>query len=240
VSLIHASNVTGGIVDVATLTEYAHTVGAFVIIDAAQTVGHMNVSFDKLNADALFFSGHKMCGPTGVGVLALKKGWIDIFVPPYGGGGTVYSVTNEKTVFVDGAKKFEAGTPPIAEVIGLGVAIDYINNYEIKDIHEHVQKIIIYAQDILKDISGVRVYAAQNNIGVISLVIDSVHPHDVAHILAEEGIAVRAGFQCAELISRKISENGVARISVYGYTSHEDIDALAVALQKVKNTFHII
>lgn len=237
VSLIHASNVTGGIVDVATLTEYAHAVGAFVIIDAAQTVGHIDVSFNSLGADALFFSGHKMCGPTGVGVLALKKKWIDIFVPPYGGGGVVYSVTNEKTVFVDGAKKFEAGTPPIAEVIGLGASIDYLRRYKIKNIHMHLQEIIAYIRKGLAQFSFVKIYAAEDNIGVLSFVINGVHPHDVAHILAEADVAVRAGFQCAELVSRKISENGIVRASVYGYTTHADIDTLVHALKKVKDTF---
>lgn len=239
ISLIHGSNVVGTIVSVKKLVEIARQTNAFIIVDAAQTVGHIPVFFTDLNPDALFFSGHKMCGPTGVGVLVLKEKWIQTFVPPYGGGGAVHSVSNQKTVFLENAKKFEAGTPPIAEVLGLGIAIDYIQKNTITEISEHSLKIFEYLIESLSRILFVRIFAAKQNIGVLSFVVPGVHPHDVAHILAEENVAVRAGFQCAELVSRKISENGVVRVSVYGYTEKEDVDSLVRALQKVAKTFSL-
>ena len=239
ISLIHGSNVVGTIVPVKKLVEIARQTNTFIIVDAAQTVGHAPVFFKDLNPDALFFSGHKICGPTGVGVLVLKEKWIQTFVPPYGGGGAVHSVFNEKTVFLENAKKFEAGTPPIAEVVGLGVAIDYIQKNTITEISEHSLKIFEYLAESLSKISLVHIFAAKQNIGVLSFVVPGVHPHDVAHILAEENVAVRTGFQCAELVSRKISENGVVRVSVYGYTKKEDVDALVEALQKVAKTFSL-
>lgn len=239
ISLIHASNVVGTILPVKKLVEIARNTKAFVIIDAAQTIGHIPLSWKEIDADALFFSGHKMCGPTGVGVLVLKEKWIQSFVPPYAGGGTVHSVTKEKTIFLENAKKFEAGTPPIAEVIGLGVAIDYLEKNSVVSIMEHTKEILNYAREVLQKLSYVSVYAGENNIGVISFAIPGVHPHDVAHIFGENGVAIRAGFQCAELIARKVSENGVIRVSVYGYTTKKDVDALNDALQKVAVTFSL-
>ncbi len=239
VSLIHASNVVGTILPVKKLVEIARHTNAFVIVDAAQTVGHIPISFKDLDADALFFSGHKMCGPTGVGAFLLKEKWIQSFVPPYGGGGTVSSVSKEKTIFLENAKKFEAGTPPIAEVIGLGAAIDYLQKNNVEKIRDHTKEIINYAREVLRKLPYVSVYAGDDNVGVLSFAIPSVHPHDVAHILGENGVAVRAGFQCAELIARKVSENGVVRVSVYGYTTKEDIDVLTDALQKVATTFSL-
>lgn len=239
ISLIHGSNVVGTIVSVKKLVELSRHTGAFIIVDGAQTVGHIHVSFKDLNSDALFFSGHKMCGPTGVGVLALKEKWIQIFVPPYGGGGTVHSVSNEKTIFLENVKKFEAGTPAIAEVIGLSAAIDYLQKNSLESLETYVQGVFAYAIETLQTLPYVSVYAGKENIGLLSFVISGVHPHDVAHVLGEEGVAARAGFQCAELISRKISGNGIVRMSVYGYTKKEDIDAFVQALQKVAITFSL-
>jgi len=239
VSLVHGSNVVGTIVPIKKLVECAQKINAFIIVDAAQTVGHMPVSFKDCNADALFFSGHKMCSPTGVGVLALKEKWVQNFVPPYGGGGVVQSVSKEKTIFLETSKKFEAGTPPIAEVIGLGAAIDYLKKDNVEDVIKHSQEVFNYAIGELQKISYVRVFAGLDNIGVFSFVVSRVHPHDVAYILGGAGVAVRAGFQCAELVSRKISDNGVVRVSVYGYTTKENIDALIEGLQKVAQTFSL-
>lgn len=239
ISLIHGSNVVGTITPIQRLIEVASHTNAFVIVDAAQTVGHIPVSFKDYNTDALFFSGHKICGPTGVGVLVLKEKWVKGFVPPYGGGGAVQSVTEEKTIFLESAKKFEAGTPPIAEVIGLGAAIDYLEKNDLKKIREHTQEIFDYLIERLQKLSYIQIYAGLDNVGVISFVVPGVHPHDVAYILGEASIAVRAGFQCAELVSRKISENGLVRVSVYGYTTKKDIDALVEGLQKVAETFSL-
>lgn len=239
ISLIHASNVVGTIVPIKKLIKRAQKINTFVIVDAAQTVGHIPVSFRDCNADALFFSGHKMCGPTGVGVLVLKEKWIQNFVPPYGGGGAVQSVSKDKTIFLESAKKFEAGTPPIAEVIGLGAASDYLKKSNVEDVIKHSQGVFNYAIQELQKISYIRVFAGVDNIGVLSFVVPRVHPHDVAHILGAAGVAVRAGFQCAELVSRKISDNGVVRVSMYGYTTKEDIGALIEGLQKVAQTFSL-
>jgi cysteine desulfurase/selenocysteine lyase len=239
VSLAHGSNVVGTILPVKKLVEAARQTSAFIIVDAAQTVGHIPVSFKDLDADALFFSGHKMCGPTGVGALLLKEKWIQTFVPPYGGGGAVHSVSKEKTIFLESAKKFEAGTPPIAEVIGLGAAINYLQKNTIVKLAEHTKEILDYAREVLRKLPYVSMYAGDDSVGVLSFAIPGVHPHDVAHILGENGVAVRAGFQCAELITRKVSENGVVRVSVYGYTTKEDIDAFSGALQKVATIFSL-
>ncbi len=239
VSLIHASNVTGTIIPVERYAALAHENGAFVIIDAAQTAGHITLSFKKLGADALFFSGHKMCGPTGVGVLALKQKWIERCIPPYGGGGTVHSVDAEKTIFLPHKSKFEAGTLPIAEIIGLGKAVAYIQGISPGSIQAHSTELVAYALSCLGQKPWVSVYVGEDNVGVVSFSIAGVHPHDIAHIFAEHSIAVRAGFQCAELISRKLSSSGVVRISVYGYTTKEDIDACMRALDSVQKTFSI-
>lgn len=239
VSLIHASNVVGTINSVKQLTALAKRNNSFVFVDGAQTVGHINVSFKDINPDALFFSGHKMCGPTGVGALILKSEYVHTFTPAYGGGGTVESVSKAKTIFLQSSKKFEAGTPPIAEVIGLGAAIDYLRKSDVQKFKFHTDEIIKYSLDNLKRLPFLKVYAGESNIGVLALTIEGVHPHDVAHILAEEKVALRAGFQCAELISRKISENGIVRVSVYGYTDKSDIDNLILALEKVAKTFSL-
>lgn len=240
ISLIHGSNVVGTILDVKELAKIAREkTNAFIVVDAAQTVGHIPVSFSNFDTDALFFSGHKMCGPTGVGTLVLAEKWVKTFTPPYGGGGTVHSVSREKTIFLENTKKFEAGTPPIAEVIGLGAAIDYIQKNTLPEITEYTQEIFEYLVKSLSKVPFVRIYNAQKNVGVLSFIVPGVHPHDVSHILGEEKVAVRAGFQCAELVSRKISENGVVRVSVYGYTTKENIDALVRALQIVGKTFSL-
>lgn len=239
VSLIHASNVVGTITGIENLIKISRQTSAFVVVDAAQTVGHISLSFKDCDADALFFSGHKMCGPTGVGVLTLKQKWMKEFVPPYGGGGTVESVTKERIIFLESAKKFEAGTPAIAEVIGLGAAINFLEENNFEKTFDHIQEIANYALEGLQKLPYLKVYGGQDNIGVISFTIPSVHPHDVAHVLAEVGVAARAGFQCAELVSRKISENGLVRVSVYGYTTKEDIDMLVKGLQKVAETFSL-
>ena len=239
ISLIHASNVVGTILPISELIRSSRSINAFIIVDAAQTAGHIPVSFSDFDADALFFSGHKMCGPTGVGVLVLQEKWVRTFTPPYGGGGAVSSVSKDKTIFLESTKKFEAGTPPIAEVIGLGVAVDYIQKSGIVKVAEHIQEVFGYLIDSLSGLAYIRFFESKENIGVLSFVVPGVHPHDVAYVLAEEGVAVRAGFQCAELISRKISENGVARVSVYGYTTKEDVDIFIQALEKVSKTFLI-
>lgn len=239
ISLIHASNVTGTIVPIENVIKRAKKQNAFIIVDAAQTVGHVPVSFKKIDADALFFSGHKMCGPTGVGALILKEKWVSKFVPPYGGGGAVYGVSKEKTIFLENAKKLEAGTPPIAEVIGLGAAIDFLEEHELEKLHLHNKEMFEYTMHSLSNFKHLHIFAGKENIGIVSFSVPGVHPHDIAYILAEEGVAVRAGFQCAELVSRKLSENGVVRISVYGYTTKKDIDMLCKALEKVTTLFSI-
>lgn len=243
VSLIHGSNVTGNTLPIKEVIASIRTKNknVFMIVDAAQTVGHMDVSFKNIDADALFFSGHKMCGPTGVGVLVMKKKYIDVFIPPYGGGSAVLAVSHTQTIFAQGYKKFEAGTPAIAGILGLGKAIEYVEQYATKAIHEYVKFVYAYAYEELKKVPFVKMYGApvEQNCGVLSIVIDGVHPHDVAHILAEKNVAVRAGYQCAELTARKINEQGVVRVSLYGYTTKEDIDALVHALQSVQKIFSL-
>lgn len=241
ISLVHASNVVGTINPIEKLISVARVQSphAFIIVDAAQTVGHMHVSFRESHADALFFSGHKMCGPTGVGVLALQEKHIQSFTPPLGGGGSVHSVSQDTTTFLSTAKKFESGTMPVAEVIGLGSAIDYLYQHDVQKSKKEIDNLFTYLIDRLSALPFLKIYRGKDNIGVLAFTIDGVHPHDIAHIAAEQNVALRAGFQCAELITRKLSENGIVRVSVYGYTNKQDIDMLAEALRKVAATFSL-
>jgi cysteine desulfurase / selenocysteine lyase len=243
VSLIHGSNVTGTVLPLVDMISLVRATAphAYVIVDASQTVGHIPLSCRELDCDALFFSGHKMCGPTGVGVLMLKKSCTQEWTPSYGGGGAVYSVSKDTTVFAEGHAKFEAGTLPIAEICGLGKAIEYIETYSLEKIQQHIHHITQYAYMALQDLPYVTVYGrdVSATCGVFSITVSRTHPHDVAHVLAEHNIAVRPGYQCAELIARRIHDAGVVRVSVYGYTQEKDIDALVDGLRAVQNTFSL-
>ena len=240
VSVCLASNVTGEINDVARIAEMAHKVGALVICDATAAVGHMPVEVHALGVDALYFSGHKMCGPTGIGVLWVREELLEKLEPGVYGGGMVNSVTATSAIWKLIPERFEAGTPPIAEAIGLGTAIDYLTNIGVEQIRAHDEALGEEAIARLEKIPGVRVIAEKErgkNIGIVSFVIDGIHAHDVAYILGKEKVAVRAGHHCAMPLHTALGVVASTRASFYLYNTREDVDALIKGIATVQHIF---
>ena len=240
VAFVGVSNVTGTINEMKRLTELAKTVGAYSIIDATQAVGHIAVDVKAIGCDFLFFSGHKMCGPTGIGVLCGKKELLGKLHPGFFGGGMVEEVIENDTSFALVPTKFEAGTPNIAGAIGLGVACEYLEKIGIANIEKHVQELTRYAIVELAKIQGLTLYSelnAKKNVGVVSFLIEGVHPHDTSEILARYGIATRAGHHCAQPLVKAMQQFAVTRASFYFYTSKEDVDELIKGIGEVKKVF---
>ncbi len=238
VSMPHVSNVLGAINPVETLIERAHAVGAVAVVDAAQSVGHMPVDFRALDADFLCFSSHKMCGPTGAGVLCGKPALLDQMQPVVGGGDMIMSVGWEESTWNVVPYRFEAGTPPIAEVIGLGAAVDYVQRLGLAAIQEHTQRLTELAVAALEPLAGVTVHGPRTGrLGPVAFSVDGVHPHDVATLLDGEGVAVRAGHHCAQPLHSKLGVPATARASFYLTNTEADIDALVAALGVVQEVF---
>lgn len=240
VSVLLASNVTGEIIDVARIAEMAHKVGAFVICDATAAIGHMPVDVRTLGVDALFFSGHKMCGSTGIGVLWVREELLEKLEPGTYGGGMVDAVTTTTATWGLIPNRFEAGTPPIAEAIGLGTAVDYLTNVGIENIRAHDEMLVEEAIARLEKIPGVRVIAEKGqgkNIGIVSFVISGIHAHDVAYILGKENVAVRAGHHCAMPLHTALGVVATTRASFYLYNTREDVDALIRGIATVQHIF---
>ncbi len=244
VSVMLASNVLGTINDVSFFSSLAKKVGAVVITDATAAVGHIPVNVKELGVDLMFFSGHKMCGPTGVGVLHGKKEILEDLKPGFFGGGMISSVTCDKEAkWAKGVSRFEAGTPNIAGVIGFGSAIDYIQCLDAGKIHTEVADVLSYAIDTLSNISGVHVYCEKDvdkNVGTISFTVEGIHPHDVAQIAGQNNVAVRAGHHCAMPLADKLGVSATVRVSLYFYNTKKDIDALCEVIQKAKEIFKIV
>lgn len=242
VSVMLASNVTGAIYDVARIAKMAHTVGALVICDATAAVGHMPVDVKNLGADFVYFSGHKMCGPTGIGVLWGRGAVLENLAPGFYGGGNIEEVTLEQATFVGVPERFEAGTPNIAGAIGLGAAADYLEHIGVENIRAHTESLTKEAIARLKEIPGVRLIAEEDvskNIGIVSFFVDGVHPHDIADILGREGVAVRAGHHCAMPLHTFLGVSATVRVSFYFYNTRADIDALVAGIKKAKEVFKI-
>jgi cysteine desulfurase/selenocysteine lyase len=239
VSVTHMSNVLGTINPVEKIIEAAHKVGALVMLDAAQSVPHMSVNVVELDVDFLAFSGHKMCGPTGIGILYGKKALLQEMPPFMGGGDMISTVTLEG--FSPNALpwKFEAGTPAIAEAIGLGAAVDYLSKLGMEKVHRREQELTLYALKRVRGIEGVKVYGpeAWEKGGVISFEVEGAHPHDIATILDSEGVCVRAGHHCCQPLMHHLGVPALARASFYVYTRFEDIDALVDGIRKVRGIF---
>jgi cysteine desulfurase/selenocysteine lyase len=240
VALTLASNVLGTINDVARVARRAHDVGALVVVDATAGVGHIPVDVQLLGADFLFFSGHKMCGPTGVGVLYGKKSELAKIEPCFLGGGIVEEVTQTNFVLTEGVMRFEAGTPNIAGVIGLTVAVEYVERLGLGIIQRHCQKLVTYAQEKMSEIEGVTVFSAKPdiNVGIVSFVLDTVHPHDVAEIAGKHGVGLRAGHHCALPLHTELKVPATTRASIYMYSTKEDIDALVSGIVEAKKIFN--
>ena len=239
VCVIHQSNVFGTVNPITEIVKYAHEVGALVLVDGAQSTPHHRVNVTELNCDFFAFSGHKMMGPTGVGALYTKPEILEAMNPFLGGGEMIRKVTMEGSTWNDIPWKFEAGTPNIAQVIGLGSAIDYINEIGLDRIADYENELLKYAQEKLQSISGINIYGTAKDKGaVISFNLEKIHPHDVAHILDTYGIAIRAGHHCAQPIMKKLNVAATNRASFYIYNTLEEIDRLAEGLRKSVKLFN--
>ena len=238
VSLAHVSNALGTINPIRAIVEIAHRHNVPVMIDGAQAAPHMKLHVQELNCDFYAFSGHKVFGPTGIGVLYGKASLLDAMPPYQGGGDMIASVTFEKTTYNTLPYKFEAGTPNIAGTIGLGAAIDYVNQIGVERIARYEQELLDYGTDALSQIPGLRLIGtAKDKAGVLSFVLEGVHPHDVGTILDREGIAIRTGHHCAMPVMDRFGIPATARASLAFYNTKEEIDALVAGIHKVKEVF---
>ncbi len=240
VSVTHVSNVLGTVNNVKELAKLAHDKGALLIVDGAQSVPHMPISVTELDCDFYAFSGHKMLGPTGIGVLYGKKHLLEKLPPFMYGGDMIKEVTFYRSVWNDVPWKFEAGTPNIAGGIGLGAAVDYLSKVGMDNIEQKVKELTEYAFSKLKEIPGVELYGTgiPNASGVVPFNIKGVHPHDVLTILDTNGIAIRGGQLCAApLVSEVLGLNALCRASLHFYNTKEEIDRLAEGIKKVKEVF---
>jgi cysteine desulfurase/selenocysteine lyase len=238
VSITHVSNALGTILPAKQIVEMAHAHGAPVLLDGAQAVPHMPVDMNELDCDFYVFSGHKLFGPTGIGVLYGKEEYLEAMPPFLGGGEMIKSVTFEKTVYNDLPYKFEGGTPDIAGAIGLGAAIDYVNNLGFDQITAHEDELLRYGTKALSAIESLRIIGtAEHKAGILSFVIDKAHPHDIGTILDEQGIAVRTGHHCAQPVMARFQIPATARASLAFYNTKEDIDALVKGIDRVLEVF---
>ena len=232
------SNVLGTINPVKEIIARAHAKGVPVLVDGAQTVPHMVVDVQDLDADFYVFSGHKLMGPTGIGVLYGKKEHLDAMPPWQGGGSMILSVSWEKTTFIGPPGKFEAGTPPIAQAIGLGAAIDYVSALGLDLIAAHGRELLDYATARVQQIPGLRIIGeAKAKASVLSFVIEGVHPHDVGTILDYDGLVVRAGHHCAQPVMKRLNIPATTRASFACFNDRDDVDALVEGILKVKEIF---
>ncbi len=238
VAMAHASNVLGTINPVDEIANMAHKHGAKVLIDGAQAVPHLSVDVRSIGCDFYVFSSHKLFGPTGSGVLYGKRELLAAMPPYQGGGDMISSVTFEKTSYKDVPHKFEAGTPNIAGVIGLGAAIDYVSRLGLNRAAHYEQGLLGYATDSLQRIPGIRIIGtAERKTSIVSFVLDRIHPHDIGTILDQKGIAVRAGHHCAQPLMERFGVPATARASFAFYNTMEEVDALVAGLSKVIEVF---
>jgi cysteine desulfurase/selenocysteine lyase len=239
VAVTAVSNVLGVINPVREISERTHAAGGIVLVDAAQSVPHMPVDVQALGCDFLAFSGHKMLGPTGIGVLYGKRRLMEEMPPFLGGGGMIRRVTLEGFEPADLPDKFEAGTPPIAEAIALQAAIEYLRGVGMADIHRHCQELAALARKALAEIDGVQLCGAGGDdfVGIVSFTVDRVHAHDLAQILDRHGVAVRAGHHCAMPLHERMGLLATTRASFYLYNTVDDVTALATAVQKARDLF---
>ncbi len=238
VAVTHVSNVLGTINPIRDMVALAHAKDIPVLVDGAQGAPHMKVDVQDLDCDFYIFSGHKVCGPTGIGVLYGKRDWLERMDPFEGGGDMILSVTFEKTTYADIPAKFEAGTPPIVSALGLGKAIDYLESIGLDSIELHEKVLTKYAMDALTDIEDITFYGtAPNKAGVISFNIKGVHAHDIGTLLNDDGVAVRTGHHCAQPIMQRYKVPATTRASFYLYNTVDDVDKLVVAIRKAQKIF---
>ncbi|HYU06642.1 MAG TPA: cysteine desulfurase, partial [Thermoplasmata archaeon] len=240
VTVALCSNVLGTINPVKEIVKRAHEVGAICVVDAAQAAPHMPIDVGDLDADFLAFSGHKMLGPTGIGILYGKPELLEATEPLLGGGEMIREVHLGSAKWNDVPYKFEGGTPNIAGAIGLGVAVDYLSNIGMEAVRAHEMEITEYALEKLGRLKGVRTFGPKDvtkRAGVVSFTIDNAHPHDIASILDVEGICVRSGHHCAQPLMERFGLPATARASFYIYNDLEDVDALVAGIKRVQEVF---
>jgi len=241
VSVVHQSNVLGTINPVKKMTQLAHQYGAKMMIDGAQSVPHMKVDVQDLDSDFFVFTGHKMCGPTGIGVLQTKAGILEAMPPFLGGGDMIRSVQIAGSEWNDLPYKFEAGTPNIAGVIGLGAAVDYLESIGMKKIQDQEMELLEYALEHMKKIKDLKIYGpldGKDRGAIISFSLAGIHPHDLATVLGERGVCVRAGNHCAQPLMEFLRVSATTRISLAFYNTKEDIDAFIEGVQHAQSMFH--
>lgn len=241
VAFTHMSNVLGTINPAREIILQAKAAGAVTLVDAAQSVPHFPVNVQELGADFLVFSAHKMCGPTGIGVLYGRQDLLEKMPPFMGGGDMIKRVYLRTFTPNELPYKFEAGTPAIAEAFGFGAAVDYLESIGLEAIHAHEKSLVNYAMDCLEEIPGVKIVGpgAEHRGGVVAFTLENIHPHDISQILDEDGVAIRAGHHCAMPLHDKLNLVSTARASFYLYTTEQEIDTLARAVYKTKKIFGI-
>ena len=238
VALSHVSNVLGTVNPVAELTDLAHRAGAVVVVDGAQAVPHVPVDVRAIDCDFYAFSGHKLYGPTGIGVLYGRKKLLDRMPPWQGGGGMIETVTFEATTWAPPPTRYEAGTPPIAEAVGLMAAIGYLQQIGFDAIREHEEELLAYATARLVEIPGLRLFGtAPGKIGVLSFVLGEIHPHDLGTILDANGVSVRAGHHCCQPLMKHLKLPATVRASLGVYNTREDVDQLVAGLEEARSRF---
>lgn len=242
VAVTHQSNVTGAVVDVHEVVRRARAVDALVVLDACQSVPHMPVDFRELDVDFAAFSGHKMCGPSGVGVLYGKPDLLAKLPPFLTGGSMIEVVKMEKTTFAEPPQRFEAGTQMTSQVVGLGAAVKFLQEIGMDEIHAHEQELTKYCLEKLSAIPGVQIAGpldTENRGGAVSFVVDGVHPHDLGQVLDDRGVCVRVGHHCAWPAHRSLGMQSTARASFYLYNTTEEIDALANGIVHAQEFFGV-
>ncbi|MDD2881119.1 MAG: cysteine desulfurase [Rhodoferax sp.] len=238
VSVGHVSNALGSINLVKQMIAFAHTHGVPVLVDGAQAAPHLAVDVQELDCDFYAFSGHKLCGPTGIGILYGRAALLEAMPPFKGGGDMIHTVTFEKTTYAPIPNKFEAGTPPIAAAIGLAAAVDYLSGIGMAAIAAHEHELLTYATEQLAALSGVRLLGtAQNKTAVLSFVLQGIHPHDVGTLLNQEGVAVRTGHHCTQPLMTRLGVVATSRASFAFYNTRADVDALVAGIQTVQKVF---
>jgi cysteine desulfurase / selenocysteine lyase len=242
VAVAHVSNSVGTLNDIATIAKQAHAADAVIMVDGAQSVPHLPVDVQALDVDFLAFSGHKMAGPMGSGVLYGKEALLEAMPPYMGGGSMIRKVTLERSTFADLPARFEAGTPSVGDAIGLGVAVDYLQSLGMDRVRAHELEMLDYALGRLTEVPGLKTYGSNelaHRSGVISFTLDEIHPHDVSAILDSENVAVRAGHHCNQPLMTHLDVVATTRASFYVYTTTQDIDQLIEGLHKANRIFGV-
>ena len=240
VSLVHMSNILGTVNATARITARVREVGALLLLDCSQSVPHLPIDVQDLDADFIAFTGHKMLAPTGIGVLWGRGALLAAMPPVLGGGSMIETVTMERTTYAAPPARFEAGTPPIAEAIALGAAVDYLTALGMNAVRWHEKELTAYALDALSTVPGLRIFGPSTPVGrggTISFALDGIHPHDVGQVLDDEGVEVRVGHHCARPVCARYGVPATTRASFYVYTTTGEVDALVRGLERAKKVF---